>query len=316
MGNEITGKQQATNLSSLFQDGLTSLFSSSSRGQPSRWRRNHSFFLNLQHHLLLWCRVNIAQKHNWVAPGTGTRHVADVQSEMDFRCSALDCDDRLELRTAREGANAPRSQAEFPHVDRMVSLTNASVIPSLPFCGRFGLLKLKNNVRRFVSHHRRRRSTATIKLTSCHVAYGRRRASPCARSTRFVQSSAARTKRLVPLSHGWWPCRLHWWLDVPRTYARPPSEKGISSENMTCQVTTISSVDSWRAWTTKSQHVKFEREELATRNCTAHHERAPPICRVPSRLVFDSAILFLNSFSEKKFPISPHSLETDLHVRY
>ena len=34
------------------------------------------------------------------------------------------------------------------------------------FCGRFGLPKLKNNVRRSVSHHRRRRSTATIKLTS------------------------------------------------------------------------------------------------------------------------------------------------------
>ena len=41
-----------------------------------------------------------------------------------------------------------------------------------------------------------------------------------------------------------------------------------------------------------------------------------PICRVPSRLVFDSAILFLNSFSEKNFPTSPHSLETDLYVRY
>ena len=34
-----------------------------------------------------------------------------------------------------KGANAPRSQAEFPHelTDRMVSLTNASVIPSLFF---------------------------------------------------------------------------------------------------------------------------------------------------------------------------------------
>ena len=42
----------------------------------------------------------------------------------------------------------------------------------------------------------------------------------------------------------------------------------------------------------KCQQVKFEREELAARNCTAHHARAPPICRVPSRLVFDSAILF------------------------
>ena len=57
--------------------------------------------------------------------------------------------------------------------------------------------------------------------------------------------------------------------------------------------------------------------QLAARNCsTTHHARAPPICRVPSRLVFDSAILFLNSFSEKFRPISPHSLETDLYVRY
>ena len=62
--------------------------------------------------------------------------------------------------------------------------------------------------------------------------------------------------------------------------------------------------------------LKNERAELAARNFTTHHSRAPPICRVPSRLVFDSAILFLNSFSEKFCPISPHSLETDLYVRY
>ena len=43
-----------------------------------------------------------------------------------------------------------------------------------------------------------------------------------------------------------------------------------------------------------------------------HHACAPPICSVPSRLVFDSAILFLNSFRKKFCPISPHSLETDL----
>ena len=78
---------------------------------------------------------------------------------------------------------------------------------------------------------------------------------------------------------------------------------------------------SWRfrAWTTK-RNVKFEkwkRTELAARNCsTTHHARAPPICRVPSWLVFDSAILFLNSFSENVCSISPHSLETDLYVRY
>ena len=74
---------------------------------------------------------------------------------------------------------------------------------------------------------------------------------------------------------------------------------------------------SWRfrAWTTK-RNVKFEkwkRTELAARNCsTTHHARAPSICRVPLRLVFDSAILFLNSFSENFCPICPHSLETDL----
>ena len=55
----------------------------------------------------------------------------------------------------------------------------------------------------------------------------------------------------------------------------------------------------------------------AKRYCsTTHQARAPPIGRVPSRLVFDSAILFLNSFSENFCPISPHSLETDLYVRY
>ena len=62
---------------------------------------------------------------------------------------------------------------------------------------------------------------------------------------------------------------------------------------------------------------KWKRTELAARNCsTTHQARAPPIGRVPSRLVFDSAILFLNSFSENFCPISPHSLETDLYVRY
>ena len=73
--------------------------------------------------------------------------------------------------------------------------------PKPSFCGRFGLPKLRNIVRRSVSYHWRRRSTATIKLTSCHVAGGRRwaLASPCARSTKSVQSSAKGTRRLVPL---------------------------------------------------------------------------------------------------------------------
>ena len=231
------------------------------------------------------------------------RHVADVQSELDFRCSALDCDDRLELRTG--GGGERTAIASRVSTCRQNGLAHQRLrYPKPSFCGRVGLPKLKNNVRPSVSHHGRQRSTATIKLTSWHVACGRRRASPCARSTRFVQSSVARTTRLVPLSHGWWPCHLHSLLDVPCTYARPPLERGISYENMTCQVTTISSVDSWRAWTTKEKcQVKFEREELAARNCsTAHHARAPPICRVRSRLVFDSAILFLNSFSEKISP--------------
>ena len=275
--------------------------------------RNHSFFLNLQHHLLLWCRGNIAQKHNWVAPGTGTRHVADV-------CSRLR---RSTWITHSQGGGERTAIASRVSTCRQNGLAHERLrYPKPSFCGRFGLPKLKNNVRRPVSHHRRRRSTATIKLTSCHVACGRRRASPCARSTRFVQSSAATTRRLVPLSHGWWPCRLHWWLDVPRPYARPPSERGISYENMTCQVTTVSSVDSGMTSVDNEEkmstsQVKFEREELAARNCsTAQHARAHPICRVPSRLVSDSAILFLNSFSEIFFPISPHSLETDLYVRY
>ena len=73
---------------------------------------------------------NITERE--VPAATGTRHVADVQSEMGFRCSALDCDDRL-THSQGGGANAPRSQAEFPHVNRMVSLTNAPVIQSLLF---------------------------------------------------------------------------------------------------------------------------------------------------------------------------------------
>ena len=97
-----------------------------------------------------------------------------------------------------------------------------------------------------------------------HVACGRRWASPCARSTRSVQSCHEPMQGL--LRRVVFPTRT--WL-----------------------------LKSWRfrAWTTK-MNVKFEkwkRTELAARNCsTTHHARAPPICRVPSRLVFDSAILF------------------------
>ena len=144
--------------------------------------RHHSF-LNLQHRLVIWCRGNIAQKttEREVAAGTGTTHVADVQSEMDFRCSALDCDDRL-THSQGGGTNAPRLQAEFPHVNRMVSLTNASVIPSLLFAVVLDFRSWKTSSGDLSV------ITATIKLTSCHVACGRRWASPCARSTRSVQS--------------------------------------------------------------------------------------------------------------------------------
>ena len=86
--------------------------------------RQHSFFINLQHHRVLWCRRNIAQKHNLVAAGTAMGHVADFQSEQ---------------------------------------------------------------------------STVTIKLISCHLACWSRWASPCACSTRSVQSSAAEARKLVPL---------------------------------------------------------------------------------------------------------------------
>ena len=64
---------------------------------------------------------------------------------------------------------------------------------------------------------------------------------------------------------------------------------------------TISSVDD-----KEKIYVKFEkwkRTEFAARNCsTTHQARAPPIGRVPSQLVVDSAILFLNSFSENFSP--------------
>ena len=140
------------------------------------------------------------------------------------------------------------------------------------------------------------------KLRRVHAAQG------------LVQSSVARTRRLAPLSHGWWPCRLHWWLNVPRTYARPLLEWYFLREH------DFSSHDDFerrRAWTTKRKNVKFEkRRACRAKLLMLFHARAPPICRVPLRLVFDSAILFLNSFSEKFCPISPHSLETDLYVRY
>ena len=185
--------------------------------------------------------------------------------------------------------------------------------PKPSFCGRFGLPKLRNIVRRSVSYHRRRRSTATIKLTSCHVAGG----VPCCR---WSASFAVCTQHKV----------------CPAVIGKGNKKAGVlvvCIDGWTCHEpmqgllrrvvfpTRTWLLKSWRfrAWTTK-RNVKFEkwkRTVLAARNCsTTHHARASPICRVPSRLVFDSAILFLNSFSENFCPISPHSLETDLYVRY
>ena len=61
---------------------------------------------------------------------------------MDFRCSALDCDDRL-THSQGEGANAPLLRAEFPHANRMVSLHERLRYPKPSFCRRFGLPKLR-----------------------------------------------------------------------------------------------------------------------------------------------------------------------------
>ena len=162
--------------------------------------------------------------------------------------------------------------------------------PKPSFCRRFGLPNLKNIVRRSVSYHRRRRSTATIKLTSCHVACGRRWASPW----HAAQGLSSRVTNLCKASFGEWYSLL---------------EHEFSSQD-----------DFERGRRREMSSLKNEREQSLPRETarcsTTHHSRAPPICRVPSRLVFDSAILFLNSFSEKFCPISPHSLETDLYVRY
>ena len=56
-------------------------------------------------------------------------------SKVKWTSDALLSTATIDLRTAREGARTHplRLQAEFPHVNRMVSLTNASVIPSLLF---------------------------------------------------------------------------------------------------------------------------------------------------------------------------------------
>ena len=186
------------------------------------------------------------------------------------------------------------------------------------FCGRFGLPKLINNVRRSVSYHRRPQLTATIKLTSClllllccmwmQVSF-----EVCTKH-KVCPVISGRNKKagtLVVYIDGWtyhepmqgllrrvvFPART-WLLESWWFWAWTHDERGRRREMST------------------QSSLKNEEIELAARNCSiAHHARAPPICRVPSRLVFDSAILFLNSFSEKCCPINPHSLETDLYVR-
>ena len=115
-------------------------------------------------------------------------------------CSRLRRSTNAQL--AREGARTHRVRNSRVSTCKQNGLAHERLrYPKPSFCGRFGLPKLRNIVRRSVSYHWRRRSTAMIKLTSCHVAGGRRwaLASPCARSTRSVQSSAKGTRRLVPL---------------------------------------------------------------------------------------------------------------------
>ena len=167
--------------------------------------RHHSFFLNLQHRFVLWCRGNIAQKHTWAKgtcwDGDEARRRCPKWNGLPMLCS------RLQRSTnAQPGRGRERTAfASRVSTCKQNGLAHERLrYPKPSFCGRFGLPKLRNIVRRSVSYHRRRRSTATIKLTSCHVALagGRRRwplASPCARSTRSVQSSAKGTRRLVPL---------------------------------------------------------------------------------------------------------------------
>ena len=202
---------------------------------------------------------------------------------MDFRCSALDCDDRL-THSQGGGANPPRSQAEFPHVNRMVSLTNASVIQSLLFVVVLDFRSWETSSGDLSVIIDVDDQLLRSNSPPCHVAGGRRwaLASPCARSTK---------------QESWCPCCLHWWLNVSRTLASFGEWYSLREHEFSrlSQVMTISSAED-----EEKCQVRKMKENSACRAKLLHnppnHARSPPICRVPSRLVFDSAILVFKEF--------------------
>ena len=165
-------------------------------------------------------------------------------------------------------ANAPRSQAEFPHLNRKVSLTNASVIRSLLFVVVLDfrtwnttagtpsvILDVDNQLRR---------SNSTLAMLNVVVG-------ELHRVNAAQGLSSFRRQEQVGLCPCWWPCCLHWYLNVPWAYVRPTSESSISYENMTSQVMTISSVDDEE----KMSSLKNGREQ------SSPHETAPrPITHV------------------------------------
>ena len=129
-----------------------------------------------------------------VASGTGTRHVADVQSEMDLRCSALDCDDRL--THSQGGGERTAFASRVSNVDRMTSLTNASVTkPS--FCGCFGLPKLKNSDRSVIIDGDEQLLQSNSPLAMLHVDAG---------GLRRVHAAQGLSGPRRQEQEGWRPC--------------------------------------------------------------------------------------------------------------
>ena len=213
---------------------------------------------------------------------------------MDFRCSALDCDDRP-THSQGGGANAPRSQAEFPHVNRMVSLTNASVIQSLLFVVvlDFRSWETSSGDLSVIIDADDQLLRSNSPLAMLQVDAGRQVSASFAVCTQHkvcpvIGKGNKKAGALVVCIDGW--------TNVSRTYARPPSESGIPFENMTSQVMTISSVDDeekCQVWTLKNEREQcLLRETLQTAPQPTTHVHLRSICRVPSRLVSTAPFCF------------------------
>ena len=174
----------------------------------------------------------------------------------------------------------------------MVSLTNASVIPSLLFVV----------VLHFQSWKRTPGDLSVIidvddqlvRANSPLAMLRGRRCMSLAVCTQHKVGPVLGVRRLVSLND-YLVVRIDGWTSNCKAsfgeWCFPREHDFSSHDDLEHGLTT--SVDD------EEKSVKFEiwkRTQLAAGNCsTAHHAHAPPICRVPSRLVFDSAILFSNS---------------------